>query len=133
MNKDDVFNYLCQYLSRFLYHPEFITELQSLISGKGFEARFFKLLVSRFTQLSALGQRAVCLEEFEQITEDLFSMHFSQKDFNIRFLYGFLPNNQPVLLLPFYERAGKRKTDYTSYIEPALSRFSEMKEEFYNE
>lgn len=130
MNRDNVLQYLLYYLSQFSYHSKFLGELIDIIAGSGYEDKFFKLLLLRLRQLSMLGINAVELEEFENIGGGLYSMHFSQKNFNIRFLYAFMPNGQPALLIPFFERAGKRRTDYTPYIEPALSRLEQLKEEF---
>lgn len=129
MNKDTALNYLLGYLSQFSYHSLFLGELLEIIAGSGYERKFFKLLVTRLRMLSVMGINAVQLEEFENLGNGLYSMHFAQKDFNIRFLYSFMPNGQPVLLLPFFERAGKKMTDYTPHIDPALSRLMEMKED----
>lgn len=132
MNKDDTLNYLLSYLGDFLYHENLINELLKLIAVSGSELQFFKLLVVRLRHLSSLGVLAVKLKEFEQINSELYSMHFAGTNFNIRILYSFMPNGRPVLLIPFYERAGKRKTDYTPYIEPALSRLATLREEYEN-
>ena len=130
MNRENVFQALLRYLSNFLLFPSFISELADIIAGSGYEKKFFNLLISRLIQLSALGINAIQLKEFENIGRGLYSLHLYKKEFNIRFLYAFMPNGQPVLLLPFFERAGKKKTDYTPYIEPALSRLAQVKEEF---
>lgn len=132
MNKDDTLSYLVRYLCGFLYHEGLIEELLKIIAVSGAELQFFKLLLVRLRQLSSLGIHAVKLREFEKIGSGLYSMHFAGTNFNIRILYAFMPDDRPVLLIPFYERAGKRKTDYTPYIEPALSRFAELKEEYEN-
>lgn len=129
MNRESVLEELLEYLSNFLLYPSFISELTEIIAGSGYEKKLFTLLISRLHQLSALGINAVQLKEFENIGSGLYSLHLAKKEFNIRFLYAFMPNGQPVFLLPFFERAGKRNTDYTPYIEPALSRLVKMKEE----
>lgn len=132
MNRDSVLQYLLNYLSKFSYHSKFLGELIDIIAGSGYEGAFFNLLVVRLGQLSKLGISAVELKEFENIGRGLYSMHFFKKNFNIRFLYAFMPNGQPVFLIPFFERSGKRMTDYTPYIEPALSRLAEMREDYEN-
>ena len=133
MNRESVLNYLLMYLSSFSYHSQLISELLGIIATSGYEKKFFNLLVARLRYLSVMGIEATKHKEFEPLEEGLYSMHMSGTNFNIRILYAFLPNGEPALLLPFFERAGKKKTDYTPYIEPALSRFSEMKEDYYNE
>lgn len=132
MNKDDTLSYLVRYLCGFLYHESLIEELLKIIAVSGAEVQFFKLLLVRLRQLSSLGIEAVRLREFEKIGSGLYSMHFAGTNFNIRILYAFMPDGRPVLLIPFYERAGKRNTDYTPYIEPALSRLTTLKEEYEN-
>lgn len=129
MNRESVLNYLIAYLSEISYHYRLVDELLSLISKSGNEMQFFKLLVLRLRQLSMKGIEATLLTEFEPLQDGLYSMHMSGKGFNIRIIYSFLPNKQPVLLLAFYERGGKRHTDYTPHMEPALSRLREMKED----
>lgn len=133
MKREDIKNYLLCYLSGFLYHVRFISELVNLIAGSGYEQSFFKLFVARLRVLSVLGVDAIQQKEFEHLKgNNLYSFHVSSKDFNFRVLYSFLPNGQPVLLLPFFKRDGKRKTDYTPYIDPALSRLAEIREDYEN-
>ena len=74
----------------------------------------------------------LCVKEFENIGQGLFSMHLTGAGFNIRVLFAFLSNNQPVLLHAFEEKQGKRRTDYSSHIPPALLRLSQTKEDFKN-
>lgn len=133
MNKECVIDWLLSHLGTFGYNDRFLTELGNLIAASGIEKRFFSLMVARLKQLSCLGINAANLEEFENIGGALYSMHISGKGFNIRILYSFLPNREPVLLLAFHERAGKNKTDYTPYLEPAKQRLQAMKEAFNNE
>jgi len=45
----------------------------------------------------------------------------------------FLPNGDPALLLAFYEREGKKITDYSTYIGSAKSRLAELRKDFQNE
>ena len=77
--------------------------------------------------LTLLGAQAVQSKEFESIGNGLFSMHLTGSGYNIRVLYSFLQNQQPILLSSFYERGGKRNTDYTKYIEPAKARLEEAR------
>ncbi len=134
MRRDDVLNYLVLYLREFLYHMKFASELINIIAGSGYETAFFRIFVARLRLLALLKTDAVKHKEFEHLKNcELYSFHVSGKGFNIRILYSFLPDGCPVLLLAFYEREGKSKTDYTDFIEPALSRFNEMKEGYKNE
>lgn len=130
MKKKDVHDMLLSYLAQFSYCSELLAELLAIISGSGFEERFFTQFSKQMRILSILGKQAYTMEEFERINEDIYSMHFSSKYYNIRILYGFLPNDVPVLLLAFYERAGKKRSDYTLQLPEAANRLSVKREEF---
>lgn len=133
MNRELFMLRLLHELSNFRYFDGLITEILDLLAQSGKEAAFLSLLTMRLRQLSVWGIYAAEHEGFENIGGGLFSLHLQRKEFNIRILYAFLPNSQPVLLLAFYERAGKKKTDYTPYISPALSRFKRIKEAYDHE
>lgn len=128
MNQSEILRLLLNTLSQFDVHQRLITELTEIIVGSGYEARFFKLFISRLKLLSQYGVDAVKFEEFELIGGGVFSMHLAKKGFNIRILYSFFPNGRPSLLTCFHERAGKFKTNYSTYIQPATNRFKERLE-----
>ena len=130
MNKRQVAEFLERYFSNFLIHNRFLAELLSLISGTGFEKSFYKILQKQLFILSSLGVLATEMKEFELIGDGIFSMHITGKDFNIRILYCFMPNSQPAFLLPFFERQGKGRTDYSSYLPVAQTRKLEMEAEY---
>lgn len=130
MDRKAVFQRLGKILEGIVFHDSFFSELLNLISGFGFEEKVFKLLLARLIALNSYGVMVTAIREFENIGNGLFSMHLSGHGFNLRILFSFLPNAQPVLLLAFYERHGKGKTDYSTYLEPALSRLNEKKEEY---
>ncbi|MBR2365794.1 MAG: hypothetical protein IKM36_03560 [Oscillospiraceae bacterium] len=133
MNKDNVLKILYALLGSFRVFESLIEEFTQCIAAGGAEKSVIKKLTLRLKQLSLLGKSAITLEEFERINETIYSMHVQGKGFNIRILYSFLPNGEPVLLLAFHERAGHRSTDYTPYLKPAAERFRVMKEEYENE
>lgn len=133
MNKESVLESLMMILSSFSYHLDLPSELISFISGSGYEAKFFSLLVVRLRQLSVQGIQATVMKEFESIEDGVYSMHLTGNGFNMRILYGFMPNGQPALLRAFYERAGKKRTDYTSQLPIAKSRLVQLREEFHYE
>ena len=124
MNRKQVIEMLLSVLGSFRLSERFTKELIEIITGSGYEERFLKLLIARLTTLTYNGVNAIRYKEFERINEVIFSMHISSRGFNIRVLYSFLKNGDPVLLLPFYEREGKKKTDYSTFIDPAENRLS---------
>ena len=130
MDRNTVIKRLGYLLKGIVFHDAFFSELLNLISGHGFEEKVFKLLLARLIALNSYGVMVTAIKEFENIGDGLFSMHLSGRGFNLRILFAFLPNAQPVLLVAFYERQGKGKTDYSTYLKPALSRLNEKKEEY---
>ncbi len=124
---------LVEVIAAFDVHSRLIDELIKIICGSGYEQRFFKQLVARLRFLSEYGVEAVVHEEFELIRDGVFSMHLAQDAYNIRVLYSFFDDGTPCLLSCFYERGGKRKTDYTPHIDPAIARFKERLEAQENE
>ena len=129
MNKENVLlNILSILEGTFLYLDVFLKELIDIIACSGYERRFFTQFVARLNQLRALGASAIELKEFERIDDTIYSMHCSGATYNIRVLYGFTLSGLPVLLLAFFERSGKRKTDYTPYIPVAHARLEDYNE-----
>lgn len=133
MNRKSILALLVKALGSIDVHPKLIEELIKIIIGSGYEARFLKLLGARLEFLSRHGVDSVKHLEFELIHSGVFSMHLAQGDFNIRILYSFFPDGTPTLLLCFYEREGKSRTNYTPYIDPAKARFKERLEAYENE
>ena len=130
MNFEQVQDFLLELFSSFILYPSLINEIKAEISRTGYEERFKTVLKKQLYILSLLGINAKDTAEFEFIGNDLYSMHIAGRGFNYRILYFFLPQQQPVLLLGFSERAGKTRTDYSSHIPIALTRKAEMEDEF---
>lgn len=126
MNLDEITRLLQITLRGFCIHEKFIDELAYILRSSGIERSFFKKLEFCLRFLSLYGAQAVQHEEFESIGSGIFSMHVDGKGYNVRILYGFLHDQSPALLLAFFERSGKRKTDYQSHIAPAVSRLEMM-------
>ncbi len=133
MNRDIVLKTLYSLLGSFQFFDAMLCELTACISKHGIELAVFNKLMLRLKQLGSLGQGASKLDGFERIDETIYSLHLQGTGFNIRILYAFLPNEQPVLLLAFHERSGHRRTDYTPHLDPAKERFLSIKEAYENE
>lgn len=127
MDKETVRGYIIALIGSFTYDPHLLDELVEILAKSGREMAFYRLMTVRIMQLLSERIHAVRLEEFENLGGGLYSMHFASKGFNVRILYSFLPNGEPVFLRAFNERAGKRKTDYSSQIPIAASRLKAMK------
>lgn len=133
MNRERLLEKLAEVFSQISINQLLVKELIALIVGSGYEQKFLALFRTRIIRLLECGATAVVDKEFEPIGQGLFSMHLSGSGFNIRILYSFLPDQTPILLLAFHERAGKRQTDYSSHIPPALDRLRKEKEAFQHE
>lgn len=127
MNKQQVEDFLRYYLAGVPVHPRIFDELLNILSQTGVEKQFFRLLQKHLDMLSQMGIQATTLNGFEPIEKSIYSMKFKFSGFNIRILYAFQGDEEPVLLLAFFEKTGKRQTDYSGYIKPACDRLAEMK------
>ena len=132
MNKITAFKRLIILLRQFRYHEDFVNDLIGLLYNSGQEAAFLKVFEARLKILLQHGANAIRIspqnfEHLKKTGDNLYSMHVDTKDLNIRILYTF-EEDGTVLLLPFHERGGKRKTNYTNYIPSALKRKKEYKE-----
>lgn len=128
MNKDDVVRFLAELLKNFWVHGSLTHELVALIAQTGVEQKVFNTLLTRLKFLKIQGIMATRHKEFEPISNGIYSMHITGNGFNLRILYSFAPDKSPVLLLAFYERAGKKKTDYTPHVPVAVQRMKEEME-----
>ena len=131
MNRDDILSLLRNYLAGIDTYPSLMQELSDKLESSGREVRFFKLLATQLDVLISLGVDATKHKNFEILRHSggIYSMQCKGQGFNIRILYAFLPNSAPTLLLAFYEKEGKEKTDYTNEIPAAARRLQERKKE----
>lgn len=121
---------LDEYLSHgFVFHPRFLEEFKNILkNAKGHEAEIFSLLIKQFDFVKILGTQVNEADSNELIryqTRDFYSLHLSAKNFNLRLLMTFY-NDNPVFLVAFYERSGKKKTNYSQYNELLIKRLEEL-------
>lgn len=128
MNRKNILTELKELLSVIDLHKSLVDEIIDIIAKSGNELQIFKQFKKLLRILLDLDVNAIQHSEFERLNEILYSMHIDGKGYNLRILYAFLPNGSPTLLLCFYEREGKRITDYTTYLAPAEARFKERLE-----
>lgn len=125
MNKDQLYKLLSELLSEFHCSTEFLDELASILKNSGVEVKFIAVLFTRLNKLKEYGLTVInnCPRQFEKLknTNDLYSMHINTGNLNVRILFVFIFDT-PVLLAAFYERQGKKRTDYSAYIPIAESR-----------
>lgn len=107
MNKKQVLAELVKNLEEcsergYVFHPKFMYEFQVLLKN-------------------ATGNEIIKYQD-----RDYYSLHLSGKNFNFRLLMAFDEKDTPKFLVAFYERAGKKKTDYAQYKKVLDSRFEEV-------
>lgn len=128
MNRRNVLALIESLLSELRFHPALCAELADIIAKSGYESNFFNLLLIRLKYLGQHKRQAVNYPEgFEELrhTHNLYSMRLVGKGFNVRILYSFDLCGNPLLLLGFAEKSGKRNTSYTNYIPAAEKRLLE--------
>lgn len=129
MAKIDVLNELSSAFDSFVIHEKLIPDLMGILKKASNKQKFFDLLLVRLDFLRKYGRLAQEYhKEFERINEEIYSMHVSVKELNVRVLYSFLEDGT-ILLHAFYERGGKSKTDYTEKLPEASQRKKSMLEE----
>lgn len=125
MNKEEALNQLAELLSGFTIHHKACAEILSYIQGSGAETSVFSVLAQRLTFLKDQKHQATKHKEFELLKGGIYSMHIATSSINLRILYAFR-NSDIVLLCAFFEREGKKRTDYTSRIPEAQARLAEL-------
>lgn len=134
MNTKDALAALLILFQSFIVHNRCISEFKSLLKKelKGKESSFFQVLMVQLKHLADFGPLISTVDDHEKLKYsdcDIYSIHLSGYQFNVRLLVSFDINTRPYLLLAFYERSGKRKTDYTGQAKTAHSRFNELLKE----
>lgn len=132
MNYDDAIKLLLEVLKTgdFHFHPKFIEELYDLLKTtlKGHERDFFNRLIKLLSQLGTLGREIINIDGHERLAHtgagEWYSLHIQTKYINARLLITFR-GNDPVFLICFNEKAGKRVSGYDKYIPLLSSRLAE--------
>lgn len=141
MNTKDAIQQLISYFKKygdiFIIHPEFLKELSSLLKKelKGNEKKFFQKFVTQLDNIVNFKRQVYTVDGNEILKAgndehgnpfELYSIHISSNNYNIRFIISFTESSSPVFLTAFYERGGKRKTDYTIPKQIAKTRIREL-------
>ena len=136
MNTKDALNVLKKYFTGYTckIHEQFIIELGKLLKKelKGKEEIFFKGFTTQLNNIRTFGYLVHRTDDNEILKGGdghFYSIHLQHKQFNIRFIIYIDKDNVPYFLCCFYEREGKRKTDYTSYTLVMKQRLEQLLEE----
>mgnify|MGYP000918045015 FL=1 len=122
-------------LCSFHIHPDCLEEIiKGFKKKRGNDVKLLAVFEAQFENLKKYGATAVNVfsnDKFEDLkykkAENICSMHIDTSEVNYRILYSCLEDGT-VLLHGFFEKAGKRKTDYTDAIPKAQKRLAEWKE-----
>lgn len=137
MNKKEALRQLSANLQKYLdngfqFLTRFLNEFRELLnSASGHEKEIFALLVKQLNFIKALGKEVNQADGNEIIKyqeRDYYSIHLQGKNFNFRLLMTFDEKENPVFLAAFYERSGKRATDYTKWKSILEQRYKEYLE-----
>lgn len=135
MNKREAILKLSENLEEYLhqgfrFHSSFINEFKELLHGaKGHEKEIFALLIKQLNFVKILKKQVYTAdgnEKIKNVEREYYSLHLSAKNFNLRLLITFDEKDNPLFLVAFYERSGKRKTDYTQWKKVLGDRYYEM-------
>ena len=131
MNKKELLEYLSELLGDYYCHPKFLRELKDVLhknlSGK--ENQFFKILYQQLVNINNLKRmiyQADSHEVLKHASRPYFSIHLQNSQFNVRMLIHITADGVPLFLAVFYERQGKRATDYSQWISVLDQRLMEM-------
>lgn len=138
MNKKKAFEELNRNLQKylsigFIFHGKFLEELKDLLKNlAGNEKEIFALLIKQFTFIKELSDNVHKADSNEIIKyqeRNYYSLHLSAKNFNIRLLITFTEEKSPVFLVAFYERSGKKASDYSKWKKVLTNRYNEIMKE----
>ncbi len=140
MNKKEALSTLVKHLEEYLnqgfgFHSMFIAEFKELLhDAQGHEKEIFSLLVKQLNFVKMLGRQVYNAngnEIIKYLEREYYSLHLSGKNFNLRLLMTFDEEDNPVFLVAFYERGGKKTSDYTQWKNVLKKRYEQMKGEEY--
>ena len=139
MNREKVLellkDFLLEYNKEFIFHRYFIEELKDILvkNANGSEKEVFNLLVKQLSFVKELGSRVNTADSNEILKgikseEDFYSLHIRNKTVNIRLIMSFY-EDVPIFLIAFYEREGKRATDYSKWEDVMKERVNQIRSE----
>ncbi len=131
MNTNEAIQQLLNYLQDFKVHPRFIKELSSLLKKelKGKEKKFFNILITQLKNIQEFKTMIHTVDSNEKLLGydgNFYSIHLQQSQFNVRFLVH-ITDGDIELLVAFYERGGKKATNYSQYEGILEDRLNDLK------
>lgn len=91
--------------------------------------KIFSLLIKQLNFVKVLGKNVYSADSNEIIKyqeRTYYYLNLSGKNFNLRLIMTFNDENEPVFLTAFYERSGKKVSDYSQINKVLNHRYNEM-------
>lgn len=131
MKTKEILELMAKLFADLKMHPLFLKEIRQLLSKelRGKESNFFKILSTQLHNIEVFGTMIHTVDSNEKLKnwdKTFYSIHLQQQQFNIRLLIYITDDHMPLFLCAFYERSGKKKTDYTTYKSVLESRLNQM-------
>lgn len=138
MDTKEIQKTLTRLFANFILHAQFIKEIKDLLKKdlRGKESPFFQSLTTQLNNIKSFGRLVYRVDNNEILKGGdghYYSIHLENKQFNVRMIVYIRDDGIPYFLCCFYERAGKRRTDYTAYTSVMQQRLEELVEEEQNE
>lgn len=138
MNTKEILETLKNIFRGFTLHEQFLKELSSLMKKelRGKEREFFNCLTTQMSNIKNFGILVHNTDNNEKLKGadgHYFSIHLSRSQFNVRFIVNIQDDGSPFFLCAFFEKSGKKITDYSSYTKIMKQRFLELTEGDSNE
>ncbi len=139
MNKRKALELLVDYLNEystsmgFYFHNKFCEELRTVISKNavGCEKEVFSIMVKQFGFIKTMGYRVNEADSNEILKgigqeQDYYSLHIQNRTVNIRMLLTFMDDCTPVFLAAFFEKEGKKVSDYSQWKPIIKNRYKQI-------
>lgn len=139
MNIKEAFKLLQDYLTKynsesFILHPAFIEDLKNLLSKdlNGKEDKFFQGLSTQLDNIASHKRLVYKIDSNEILKNtgvdslgkpyELISIHIASNQYNIRLIIRFKDDNNPIFLVAFNEKQGKKKSKNSYQVQIAIAK-----------
>ena len=128
MTLDEMLSKLRQYLTEynacnFRFCMEFLFDLKNILSNISHQKTFFNQFVATMNNIKEYRHNIYQIDSHERLKGcPFYSIHLQCKNYNIRFLIKFDSSGNPIFLVAFEEKTGKRFTSYQRFVKKAYER-----------
>lgn len=121
MNTKEMLRALSKHFSGYVCHASFLEEFYRLLKNElsGKETQIFKQLATQLENIKNMGRMVHMADRNERLKGSgnrYYSIHLSSSQYNVRILVYITESGTPYFLSVFYERAGKKRSEYARHI-----------------